>query len=98
MSGARESDCKVRMFKYHEKETEKMVATAAEEIRMYMPDGKVINASSGWLPANTYRRWRTTSFRGPRAFVDHQTPVDDKQTLRREREREWPISSIKSHR
>lgn len=37
---ARESDCKVRMFKYHEKETEKMVAAAAEEIRMYMPAGK----------------------------------------------------------
>lgn len=27
-------------------------------------------------------------FHGPRAFVDHQTLVDDKQTLRRERERE----------
>lgn len=31
----------MRMFKYHEKETEKMVAAAAaEEIRMYMPAGK----------------------------------------------------------
>lgn len=51
-----------------------------------MCTGKVINASSGWLPVNTYRRWRTMSFIA-RAFVDHQT-LGRRQTNTTGRERE----------